>query len=616
MQNEESLPANSSKDAITAKNPWQEMADEVLASNSNQQSGEQDDNSESIKKKAELVASEDEKNVYHVEGVLTAENIAEINSFKNKTTLILENTRGLTSDVLSQIDSDRVFFSVKGGLDYESIDKYNTDNYKERTMMSPKGLERAIRYFERVESKIDPNWTETQKCMYAYNCLAVDMEYGEESDKLLSKGTAARGLNGILYGELVCAGFAFTFQEMMNRAGIECHYQNQKDTHAYNVVKLDGQYYGVDVTWDNTHKENSECGFRNFGQDEHFYERYGHQNYREEDDWDGGDEWNTKRVYDDTEERFDLSTFTTEQLQANYSVIADKITRRKVGSYRGFAEQPPEVQERYLPVMDVRERELTSEANADSADFVNVLYELRREKNLKLDQDVLDMLQPRIGYILDVRDNSYSIGNESNFGEQELNRLGMIRANEVWGRAFDENERQAIIDSLNQQLESAIKTYISKTYENIAECINSYETPTNDMDETRRLEEGNRRTKMDLILNSKDMLIGMGYDSAQVDSICNQIESKLVHVNQSYENTPEEQKAKNIDFLSAVFSNKAQIRSDIERIEGTELTDDEFEEKVHDANYLLDKIYTGLDLGEYGLTKDEFQKVLDDGYKS
>ena len=70
--------------------------------------------------------------------------------------------------------------------------------------MSPKGLEKVVRYFERVEDEMDPSWSDTQKCMYAYNCLAVDMNYGENSDNILSKGTAARGLNGILYGELVC----------------------------------------------------------------------------------------------------------------------------------------------------------------------------------------------------------------------------------------------------------------------------------------------------------------------------------------------------------------------------------------------------------------------------
>lgn len=622
MQNKEApLADNGEQTDLNSENPWQKMADEVLADDLKQRSGNVEDiaSSEITKERAKLVAVENEDNIYHVEGILTAENIAEINSFKNKTTLILENTRGLSSDILSQIDSDRVFFSVKGGLDYEKIDKYNTDNYKERTMMSPKGLKRAIRYFERVESEIDPNWSETQKCMYAYNCLAVDMKYGEDTDKVLSKGTAARSLNGILYGELVCAGFAFTFQEMMNRAGIECHYQNQKDTHAYNVVKLDGKYYGVDVTFDNTCRVDGKCGFQNFGLDEHFYEKNGHLNYKEVEE--GSDIWNDdwdsvptekvkKRIYDEAEQRFDLSTFTIEQLRENYSVISSRITNRRNGSYRDFAKQPLEVRERNLPVMDIREREITKEANTESAEFVNILRELQKGENLKLNQNMLNALQPRIGYVLDMRDGGYD--SKSNFGEQELFELRRIRSDEVQGKTIDKNRWQTIIDSLNQQLSSAIGAYLSKTYENIADSINSYEEPTNNMDEIRMHEAVNRWTKMNLVINSKDCLIQMGYDQSQVDNICDQIESKL----KTRESTPEDKKAAGIDFLGGVFSNKAQIREDIEKVEGVKLTDEDFEQRVHNADYLLNRIYTGLDLSEYGLTKDDFQELLDDEHES
>ncbi len=607
---------------VDSENPWQKLAEESIVGNS-----EQVDSSETIKEKANLVPSETEANVYHVEGVLTAENIAEINGFKNKTILILENTRGLTSEVLSQIDSDRVFFSVKGGLDYEKVEKYNNDNYRERTMMSPKGLERAINYFEKVESEIDPNWTDTQKCMYAYNCLAVDMTYGEDADSILSQGTAARGLNGILYGELVCAGFAFTFQEMMNRMGIECHYQNEKSTHAYNVVKLDGKYYGVDVTWDSyisskdsearaEAKEDArrKCGFQNFGRDEHFYEQPGHLNYIEEIEfsWDD-DASGVKKIYDEAEERFDLSVFDDDQLRADYAVISKRIARRSNGFYKKFAGEPVENRETYLPVMDIRERKITNEANADSADFVIVLRELRSRGDLTLDQKLLDALQPRIGYVLDARDGGYGPGSISSFGGQELDRLRAIRSGMIRGEEVNENEQQTIIDSLNQQLETAVKAYISKTFENISESIESYEKPTSDMDETRRLEEANRRTKMGLVLSSRDYLIGAGYDAAQVDDICAQIKAKLGLEEQAHESTPEERKAKGIDFLSAAFSDKAQIRGDIEMVEGIKLTDEEFEKRSHDADYLLDKIYPGLDLNEYDVAREEFQEILDHG---
>ena len=197
-----------------------------------------------------------------------------------------------------------------------------------------------------------------------------------------------------------------------------------------------------------------------------------------------------------------------------------------------------------------------------------------------------------------------------------MGRLSDIRECERRGEDFDENERQAIIDSLNRQLESAINAYLSKIYENITDSIESYEVPTDDMDETRRFEEVNHRTKMNLVLNSREYLIGMGFDQPQVDDVCDQIESKLNTMNQAYESTPEDKKAAGIDFLGEVFSNKAQIREDIEKVESAKLTDEEFERRVRDADYLLSRIYTGLDLSEYGLTKNDFQELLNGEYGS
>lgn len=65
------------------------------------------------------------------------------------------------------------------------------------------------------------------------------------------------------YGALVnhkavCAGYARAYQLIMNRMGIECGYisgsavnsKGETETHAWNYIKADGQYYFVDVTWD------------------------------------------------------------------------------------------------------------------------------------------------------------------------------------------------------------------------------------------------------------------------------------------------------------------------------------------------------------------------------
>ncbi len=46
----------------------------------------------------------------------------------------------------------------------------------------------------------------------------------------------------------VCAGYAKAMQYLLNLCGIECTYVTS-DTHAWNLIKLEGDYYHLDVTW-------------------------------------------------------------------------------------------------------------------------------------------------------------------------------------------------------------------------------------------------------------------------------------------------------------------------------------------------------------------------------
>ena len=55
-------------------------------------------------------------------------------------------------------------------------------------------------------------------------------------------------------GQSVCAGYARAFQYLMQELGIPCFYCTgyAGEAHAWNIVLLDGKYYNVDVTWDDT----------------------------------------------------------------------------------------------------------------------------------------------------------------------------------------------------------------------------------------------------------------------------------------------------------------------------------------------------------------------------
>lgn len=614
MQNKETSLANSAEMNSVTENesPWQKMAREV--------------NESSKDEKNEAKISEVEDGVFKIEGILTEENIAEINERRSNATYIIENTAGLTSDMLKKIKPEGVLFSVKGGLDYENISKYDKDKYKERTMMSLKGLEKAVKYFEHIESEIDPEWSEAQKAMYCYGCLADDFSYCYETeadpdpDEIMKPGQAIRGLNGILYGKFSCAGFAFVYQEMMNRQGIKCHYANQINDHAYNVLEIDDKFYGIDVTWDNNHKTDGErCGFREFGRDEHFYEREGHLNYKEIDISEDFETIDIQRVYDEDEPRYPLSIFSLEELRENYKVISERLERRHVGAYTGFENQPKETREKFLPVEDIVGKRLAREANQEEVKYGSMFKKLRKDGNLRIDQRLIDAIEARRNYIDDISDNgSYDKKDMENiYGADNLKYYDSYKEMSIGKRVYGDYlppaniTEDSLIDDLNQELSNQIMQEIVSTYNSVDSIIENYDCDSKNPDFKRFYEEvGSHCTKLMMVLRAKELLVENGIPEAEVEAKCAMIKSKFESINDSSEKHEVSARENGIDFLGGVFADKAEIRKHIESIEGRSVDDEEFRQKSTDANYLLNKVYTNLDLDEYSITIDDFQKIL------
>lgn len=92
----------------------------------------------------------------------------------------------------------------------------------------------------------------------------LESDYEKEKyvhDKLLAKVTydAEAEINQSAYsalvnGKTVCAGYARAFQYLMQQLEIPCFYCGgySGENHAWNIVKLYGDYYNVDATWDDT----------------------------------------------------------------------------------------------------------------------------------------------------------------------------------------------------------------------------------------------------------------------------------------------------------------------------------------------------------------------------
>lgn len=80
-----------------------------------------------------------------------------------------------------------------------------------------------------------------------YDTLALEQE--EENGPPLEEPDDIRSIYGVFVNKkAVCAGYASAFQYIIQKFGIECAVISNPD-HAWNLVKLDGEYYYVDATW-------------------------------------------------------------------------------------------------------------------------------------------------------------------------------------------------------------------------------------------------------------------------------------------------------------------------------------------------------------------------------
>lgn len=106
---------------------------------------------------------------------------------------------------------------------------------------------------QRFESAIAPliNYASTlsndaQKAKYVHDYLTNTIDYVSGAEYNQSAYSA------IVNGKTVCAGYAHAFQYCMQKLGIPAAYivGYAGENHAWNILRLDGEYYAMDVTWD------------------------------------------------------------------------------------------------------------------------------------------------------------------------------------------------------------------------------------------------------------------------------------------------------------------------------------------------------------------------------
>ena len=93
-------------------------------------------------------------------------------------------------------------------------------------------------------SRVNSTMTPLQKALVLHDYLAQHAEY----DLTYSKYNS---YNAIVDGTAVCQGYTMAYMDLMNRVGIPCATSSSDAmNHIWNLVQIDGDWYHVDVTWD------------------------------------------------------------------------------------------------------------------------------------------------------------------------------------------------------------------------------------------------------------------------------------------------------------------------------------------------------------------------------
>ncbi|MEI6131414.1 MAG: transglutaminase domain-containing protein [Bacillota bacterium] len=103
-------------------------------------------------------------------------------------------------------------------------------------------------YISEFLSGINSNMNAYEKVKYTHDYLIKNTDY------LIDAQDSQNICSVFINGKTVCAGYAKSTQYLLKKLGIRCAYVSGeaigRGSHAWNMIELDGDYYYLDVTWD------------------------------------------------------------------------------------------------------------------------------------------------------------------------------------------------------------------------------------------------------------------------------------------------------------------------------------------------------------------------------
>lgn len=161
--------------------------------------------------------------------------------------LNFENDIFIKGGNVYSINFDKLISSVKSknqviGMCINSMsskEEHNGLSVKLTYTVTKSQYEKTVKLSEKIAKKLE-GLTDYQKIKATHDYIINTCSYNLDK---------AGPYNAFYRGKTNCTGYTTAFQLVMDACNIDC-LSVSNEFHAWNIVKLDGQWYNIDLTWD------------------------------------------------------------------------------------------------------------------------------------------------------------------------------------------------------------------------------------------------------------------------------------------------------------------------------------------------------------------------------
>ena len=156
------------------------------------------------------------------------------------------------------LNSHPELFYVEGSVSWDynasgTVIKYKDIRYRDTKANVQRQQQELEAAAEQALEWVDPSMSDAEKALVLHDYLVLNCAYDEErrqNGKLPSYSHSAYG--ALVSGLAVCDGYSHAYAYLLdNKLGIPCELVTSNSmNHAWSMVSVDGEWYHVDVTWD------------------------------------------------------------------------------------------------------------------------------------------------------------------------------------------------------------------------------------------------------------------------------------------------------------------------------------------------------------------------------